>query len=178
MLEGNPDRHVLQWATTLSAYQDRLAGHPAVSLDRLLRAFPSSDPANAAPTEDLAECYLDLGDVSRAETLAAQSVALSRARGDRVDLVWALRIQTQVAIRKQDYESAAACLEEGLSLARSTPDPYAEGCLLHVYGSLHAQLGEPTQARARLREALTIFQRLGARKDIEWSKQALIDLGR
>src|SRR5437773_770097 len=40
-----------------------------------------------------------------------------------------------VATRQQRWEDAEQALQEGLSLARSMPYPYAEARLLHVYGS-------------------------------------------
>ena len=38
------------------------------------------------------------------------------------------------------------------------------------------QKGEPGPARERLEAALAIFRRLGARKDVERAKQAIVDL--
>lgn len=81
-----------------------------------------------------------------------------------------------VALRQQYWEEATTALEEGVALARSMPYPYAEGRLLHVYGQMHIQKGEPALARERLEAALAIFQRLGARKDIEQVEQAIADL--
>jgi hypothetical protein len=52
------------------------------------------------------------------------------------------------------------------------PNPYTEARVLVELGLLDRQEGEADQARDRLQEALAIFQRLGARKDIEWTKQA------
>lgn len=71
---------------------------------------------------------------------------------------------------------AESALAEGLALARSMPYPYAEARLLCVYGEMHAQNGEPQPARERLQAALTIFQRLGARKDAEQTKHAVANL--
>jgi hypothetical protein len=51
------------------------------------------------------------------------------------------------------------------------PNPYTEARVLVELGLLDRQEGEADQARDRLQEALAIFQRLGARKDIEWTKQ-------
>jgi hypothetical protein len=56
------------------------------------------------------------------------------------------------------------------------PYPYAEGCLLHVYGQMHLQRGERAAAQERLEAAQSLFQRLGARKDAERMAQALADL--
>ncbi len=68
-------------------------------------------------------------------------------------LVDALRVQGMVSVRQERWEAAERAFEEGLSLARSTPFPYAEA-------RMPEQMG-------RLEEALAIFQRLGAQKDIE-----------
>jgi hypothetical protein len=62
-------------------------------------------------------------------------------------------------------------------LTRGMPYPYAEARLLHVYGAMHLQKGEPGPARERLEAALAIFRRLGARKDAERTKQLLAALG-
>jgi hypothetical protein len=40
----------------------------------------------------------------------------------------------------------------------------------------HVQKGEPQQARSRMEEALALFQRLGAGKDVERTEQALAAL--
>ncbi|HEV7129487.1 MAG TPA: hypothetical protein VGN32_18780 [Ktedonobacterales bacterium] len=80
-------------------------------------------------------------------------------------------------MRQEHWEDAAHTLEEGLALARTMPYPYAEARLLDAYGRLHAQGGEPEQARERLNAAPAIFRRLGARKDIDRAELLLAILG-
>ena len=101
-----------------------------------------------------------------------------RPENARTYLVDALRVQALVATRQRQWEEAECALGEGLAMARSIHYPYAEGRLLHVYGQMHAQKGEPGPARERLEAALAIFRRLGARKDAERAKQAIVDLHR
>jgi hypothetical protein len=96
-----------------------------------------------------------------------QAIRRTRPENFRLVLVDALRVQGMVAMRLAHWEEAAWALEEGLSLARSMPYPYAEARLLHLSSRLHAQVGKAEAARERLTTALAIFQRLGARKDIE-----------
>jgi hypothetical protein len=55
------------------------------------------------------------------------------------------------------------------------PYPYFEARVLVQLSRVHARREEPEEARARLEEALAIFQRLGARRDVEWTEQALVD---
>jgi hypothetical protein len=82
-----------------------------------------------------------------------------------------------VLARLGQGEQATAPLDEGLALAPTLPYPYGEARLLAVYGRLHAQQGQPEQARQRLEAALAIFRRLGARKDAERTEHQLAALG-
>ena len=82
----------------------------------------------------------------------------------RRGLVEALRVQAMVATRQGCWEDAESSLAEGLALARSMADPYVEGRLLHVSGTLLARTGQPVPARQQLEEALAILRRLGARR--------------
>ena len=93
-------------------------------------------------------------------------------------LAWvnALRVQAMVRICQERWDEAKRALEEGLTMARSLPYPYGEARLLHVYGQMHTQKGEPVPARERLEAALAIFRRLGARKDAERAEQAIVAL--
>jgi hypothetical protein len=56
------------------------------------------------------------------------------------------------------------------------PYPYAEARLLEEESRLHQQLGESEPARQQLEEALAIFQRLGALKDVERTEHVLARL--
>lgn len=76
--------------------------------------------------------------------------AVARERQQSGFLADALWIQGMVLVRQAEAERA---LDEGLKLAVSQPYPYAEGRILEQMG--------------RMEEALAIFQRLGAKKDIE-----------
>src|SRR5205085_4327416 len=98
----------------------------------------------------LAWAHLELGELAETERVVTQAIRRMRADNNRLDLVDALRVQAMVAIRQERWEVVQAALEEGLALARSVPYPYAEGRLLHVYGEMHLQKGEPGPARERL----------------------------
>jgi hypothetical protein len=85
-------------------------------------------------------------------------------------------VEALVASRQGNRQEAEGAMEEGLALARSLPYPHAEGRLLHLYGALHVQYREPEPARLRLEAARAIFQRLGARKDLERTEALLARL--
>ena len=109
----------------------------------------------------LAWALLEGGEEHRAGTLVGGTVTRGRAQGEKLALPDALRVQGMVFSRQGQHDEAAAALEEGLALARSLPTPYAEGRIL-------VELG-------RLEEALVIFRRLGALKDVERTEAALAE---
>jgi tetratricopeptide (TPR) repeat protein len=165
-------------AQRLLAERDLLQGQPAAARSRLvpLLGGPGVDETDVAVLALLAWAHLELGELAEAEQVGAEAIARMRADNDRLDLVDALRVQAMVATRQERWPEAEQALEEGLTLARSMPCPYAEGRLLHVCGEMHAQKGAPGLARKRLEAALTIFRRLGARQDAAWVEQAITDL--
>jgi tetratricopeptide (TPR) repeat protein len=115
----------------------------------------------------LAWAHLELGEVAQARDVVEQAIRRSRPENFRRVLVEALRVQAMVAMRLGQWDEAERAVEEGLSLARSMAYPYAEARLLHLAGQLRAHLEQPEAAREQLEAALAIFQRLGARKDVE-----------
>jgi hypothetical protein len=167
------------WSQHLLVELDLLRDRPAEARARLLPLFdqPDGDEHDySILLWCLALACLQLGEVEEAEQTVARSVARAREEGFRIALVDALRVQALVAIRQEAWDKAAQALEEGLDLARAMPHPYAEARLLHLSGDLHVQQGETALARERLEAALAIFQRLGARKDLERVERAIAEL--
>ena len=94
-----------------------------------------------------------------------------------VPIVDALRIQAMVLARQERRDKAARMWQDAASLAHPMPYPYGEARALYEWGRTLVEQGEGEQAQTRLEEALTIFQRLGARPYIDWTEQALVRLG-
>jgi len=154
-------------AHTLLAEMDLVGGHPENALARLeplLTVLPSKERVPVLPA--LALAYLELGRDEAAHKTATVAVTEARERTEWLTLLDALRVYALVATRRGEYDGAARALEEGLPLARRMPHPYAEARLLHMYGQLCAPRAELGPARQWLGEALAIFQRLGARRDV------------
>ena len=124
----------------------------------------------------LAWAKLELDEVCEAEHLVAHAATRLRADNFQLTLADALRVQGLAAIRERHWQQAAQALEEGLTLAQPMPYPYGEARLLYVYGMLHRERGETTQAYVRLEAALGIFERLGARPEAERTAQLLATL--
>ncbi|HVC82670.1 MAG TPA: hypothetical protein VNL35_19450, partial [Chloroflexota bacterium] len=78
-----------------------------------------------------------------------------------------LRIQARVSLKRRRWDEAEQAVDEGLTLARAMPYPYAEAHLLYAHGLLLAEQGHSGPGRERMDAALALFQTLGARKDAE-----------
>lgn len=113
----------------------------------------------------LAWAYLELGNTDEATTMAVESVGRAREQGHRIALADALWVRGMVAARQEEWEDAVTALDEGLSVARAMPYPYAEARVLETYGMMRHARGETGEAREWLNAALAIFARLGACED-------------
>jgi class 3 adenylate cyclase/tetratricopeptide (TPR) repeat protein len=121
----------------------------------------------------LALAALELGDYVRAESLTESAIAFSRQHHVQTGLVEALLIQGTIYAR-QGQDGAADCsFAEAATLARSILYPYAEGRVLYEWGRANEKRGELQEASEQLNAALALFQRLGARRLIELTAQAL-----
>ena len=126
----------------------------------------------------LAEAHADMGDPAKAEKIVDLAQTRARLMRNRVDGLEASRVQAKILAMQGNREEATAALEEALSWARSMPYPYAEAKLTGEYGMLHLREKEPGRARERLRAALEIFRRLGAKQDAQQTRRTLQGLGR
>ena len=91
----------------------------------------------------------------------------------RLALVDLLRVKGVLRSGQGHWVESEQAFEEAVSLARSMSYPYAEAAALFEWGRMHGAKGEPMLAQSRLKEAVAIFQRLGARPYIERTEQAL-----
>ena len=167
------DRQALEQAQLGLAEIDLLEGRPEAALARLEPLASDEDATLPLLLPVLALVHLDLREHDRAAEMAAEAVRLATEQHDRLRLVDALWVQGMVLARQERWDEARRVLDEGLELARLMPYPYAEARILYQDSMVHLQQGEPEQARARLEEALTTFQRLGAKKDVERTEEML-----
>jgi tetratricopeptide (TPR) repeat protein len=170
------DRQALEYAQTWLAELDLLEGRPEAVLTRLEPLASDKDATLPRLLPYLALAQLELGEVDQAGAIAGEAVRLATEQHERLRLVDALRVQGMVLTRVGQSGEAAGILEEGLELARSLPFPYAEGRILYQLGLLDQERGQHQRAQQRLEEAQKVFQRLGARKDMERTELALVEL--
>jgi tetratricopeptide (TPR) repeat protein len=176
LAERHQDLQALRWASAVVAEVDVLEGRPAAASARLAPLLDRDGLEDCDVTvllPVLAWAHLEYGQVAQATDVVGQALRRTRPEEMRLVLVEALRVEGMIAIRQKRWAAAGHSLEEGLALARSMPYPYAEARLLHVYGCLHIQKGEPEAARERLAAARALFLRLGARTDVARAQQAL-----
>lgn len=179
LVRGSSDLQALRWASSVQAEIEILEGRPETGRDRLVPLLDRSDLEEADATAllpVLAWAQLELEQVDQAADTVVQALRRARPEAMRLILVEALRIQALVALRQERWDEAARGLEEGVTLARSIPYPYAEARLLRVSGELHRAQGEPGRAREQCSAALALFRRLGARKDAEQLERDLAAL--
>jgi tetratricopeptide (TPR) repeat protein len=177
--ERSGDRMLLLVSNGGLAKLEILQGRPAAARARLLPLLDHQDMQRqllhfVIPV--LAWAHLELGETNDADELIVQIVGYAREAGELFLLADVLWRQALVASRQGRWDEAITAAEEGLALTRSMPYPYAEARTLQACGLIHHQKGEPQPARERLEAAQAIFQRLGARKDIERVEQTLAAL--
>jgi tetratricopeptide (TPR) repeat protein len=169
----------LRKGQSVLAEHDLLQGRPEDAVTRFqpLLDSPEADWPRAFPPPVLAEAYLDLGDMEKAETLVQQRVQRFQAQNHRRALALWLRVQGVILGRQRRWDEAEKALRQALVFARAMPYPYAEARIRYELGRLHIERRRPEQARDQFESALSIFRDLGARPDIERAERAAHVLG-
>jgi transcriptional regulator with XRE-family HTH domain/tetratricopeptide (TPR) repeat protein len=173
---------LLDTPTYLLAEADLLEGHANHVRQRILTYLHDTHPIlaeNHALGAHILLAWADgaLGQYADAEVHITQVLAAAKPLL-RTD---ALRTQGLLAIMQRDWRSAVTALNEAIAMCRAMPYPYAEAKALYVYGQLHADKGEPEQAREKYQAALLICDQLGEglyRPHIEQALAGLAAAGR
>jgi predicted ATPase len=169
----------LPYAECRLTEMDVLQGRPTEAIARLERRVSEMRwQYEVVLLSILAEAHADMGDAARAEKVVDLALTRARLMRNRVDGLEASRVRVKILALQGRREEATVALDEALSLARSIPYPYAEAKLSSEHGMLYLHDRETARARERLRAALEIFRRLGAKKDAEQTSRALQELGR
>jgi len=178
--ERDGDLQAQRYGSAPLALLDLADGRPdlaVVRLERLLDRPDGEDTDVLYFLPVLAEAHLARGDKGRSEEVLDEAIRRAKKDGLNLHLVDALRVQGILRTAHGRWEEAQSALDEALALARAMPYPHMEARILHACGALLFQKGERRLARLRMEEALAIFHRLGAKKDMERTEQALHDLG-
>jgi DNA-binding CsgD family transcriptional regulator len=124
---------------------------------------------DVSPAPELVDAYLRLGRAGDAASVAAGFVAEAEAKGQPWVLARAARCRGLLA----DDAEIDACFREALELHDRTLDGFERARTRLAYGSRLRRARRRVRAREELREALALFDRLGARP---WAEQARAEL--
>jgi tetratricopeptide (TPR) repeat protein len=164
-------------ANWLLAELELLEGRAEEASIRLQSQVENDGPCLALLLTNLAWAQLALGDPDRAAETANRALAVAEERHQKLYMPEALCVRGMILIQQERWDEAQHALEEAVSMARSMSYPYVEGRALYEQGLMYKQQGVTEQAEARLAEALSIFRRLGAQKDLELAEEELKALG-
>lgn len=168
--ERGGDIHALRLVHQSLAEIDLAGGRPAEAAVRLTPLFDRPGLEEWQVTEMLPTlvcAQMELGELERAASTAADAMRRARRQRNRLALVEALRVAGLVATRQRRWQHAAAALTEAVALAREIGYPYGEARVLHTAGLFATARGEEKAAREHLTAALAICVRLGAYGDAE-----------
>lgn len=169
----------LRFAGGLLAELDILEGHPIAALDRLAPLLDRPGLHELDVTlllPRLAWGHLEMDDRDLARTTITQAVERARRQHHYLALAHALHIQGIIMAREGRREDAEFAFTEAVTLCRDMPYPLAEARALYEHGLLHMHTEKQTHARTFLLDALTVFQRLGARRFAEDTARALVEI--
>jgi class 3 adenylate cyclase/tetratricopeptide (TPR) repeat protein len=178
LAEPTGDAQALGYAHSLLGELEVLQGRAEAARSRLEPLVAGDDPYLVPMLATLARAYLELGEMDRSVETVQRGLTIARER--QIGL-WApdvLRVQGMILARRGRWEEAEETFREAVSLAHTMPYPYAEGRALYERGMMHVRREDPQAASQSLQDALAIFRRLGAQKDLELAEQALAALDR
>jgi len=115
----------------------------------------------------LAWAFLERGELERALAVSHDAIEHGRSQQEILALADALRIQGMILAGMERFDEAGAALNGALDLTVSTGYVYAEARTREQIGRLLEAQTKSDEARAALDEALAIYRRLGAKKDVE-----------
>ena len=125
----------------------------------------------------LIEAALELGDAGTAAARQAQLEDLAGRLDHRPALAQAARLRGRLATLKESPKDAEVSFAESLVIWRELGHAYEQARTLRDMGRKRRAFGDREGALAVFREALTIFERLGAQRDADAARAALRALG-
>jgi DNA-binding CsgD family transcriptional regulator len=138
--------------------------------ERLVEIAGLDDPTIVPWASDLVEAYVQAGRRERADQLAAQYAERAARSGVALPQALAARCRGLTATCADDVDRAFAVALDHHARADA---PFERGRTLLAYGSRLHRARRRIEARARLREALAVFEDLGAEP---WADRARAEL--
>lgn len=167
-------RQILGFAA-LSQGQWRVADEELSAGAALGERIATRHPGRFKLLGDHVEALVALGELDRAHALVGRLDEAARIAPTPWVLAVGARCTALVTAAGGDLETAAAALERALDEHERLPMPFERARTLLVKGRLHRRRREKGAADRTLREALEIFEHLGAPV---WAEQARLELAR
>ena len=143
--------------------QDSLA-----TLD-LLRKLPPPAGDDGRIDYSEADSAMSLYDYKRALAAAQRAVDKARTHGHRKLLADALRVQARALMGDEKTAESRAAADAARAISHALGDRGGEGRCLVLAAIAYNSKGAFDKAEAAAREALTILEPLGAKRDIAWA---------
>jgi DNA-binding CsgD family transcriptional regulator len=169
------------WAPFALGFLEISLGNPAPAvialepLTEFIEARGVVEPIRAFFLPDAIEALVALGELDRAESLTA----MFSTAGRKLDRPWALarggRCRALIHAARGDADAALSEIESALSEHRRVPMPLERGRTLLAKGEIERRAKQKAAARASLKEALAVFEQVGAPL---WAERARSELAR
>lgn len=170
------DLQALRWAAVPRAELDLVHGRVADAIARLeeLRDSPGRQDRDVIfLLSSLAVAYLETGENEEAEAVVSEAIERAAGQELRLFLTDALRVEGMLRARQERWPEAEKTLQRACDLARSMAYPYAEARALYELGQALVCRGDAEPGRRHLRQALTLFRRLGAQPYVQNTQEIL-----
>jgi class 3 adenylate cyclase/tetratricopeptide (TPR) repeat protein len=126
--------------------------------------------------ERVARAWIELGDLSSAETATREVVESARENGLALVEAWTLPTLGCALARQDRSAEAREVFERAIEVSHAMPEPLNEAIARHEWGRMLVGAGDIAGAREQLGVALTLSRRLGAEPFIERSERLLASL--
>lgn len=151
-------------------------GEPDIAFDHLEKSrelFERTKVRDLLPEmhRHLAETHLVRGDVAAARHEAEQSLALAEEMTMLAEQGLALRLMGVIAAREGDAAHAEECLTRSIDLLAQVGDNFGLACAQLSLAEAYSAEGKHTQRDDLLTTCVPVFERLGARPELERANQ-------
>lgn len=135
------------------------------------------DPGYRRMEGDLVEALVATGRLADAQANAAAMQQIAERLGRQTLLAGAARARALVAAANGDRANAVALAQAAVDGYAATPMVVEHARALLTLGQIHRRFKEKAPARAALEQALAVFDRLGAERLAERTRQDLARIG-
>lgn len=139
-------------------------GETSKAIDRFKQAytFAANNNERSECHQHIASGYTQLGDYDKAIEYQLKSVLLEESNGDADHYLNAKLELAAIETLAKDYPRAQKELSDSLKIAKDGGSPYWEARTLLYQGRLEKARGNADQAKATLKNALDISNKIGA----------------